>query len=145
MFDGLIKIIEVILGRSDKLREIDADRRKRLSVYFDNVSRCLSDIATALRSGAEPWGPCEELRGYNRGKNIWGLIAAVFDEDLATELQIQLNDLTSIREIALHKLIEIRHRTPRSIILCSSEASRQKGQKGIRRINTENRPSRRTL
>jgi hypothetical protein len=69
MIDGLLKIAEILLGRGDKLRETDADRRKRISGYFYNVSRCLSDIAMALREGKEPFAACEELGTYEMAAN----------------------------------------------------------------------------
>ena len=103
MIDGLLKISEILLGRRDKLREAKAEHRKRVSLYFENVSRCLSDIAAALKTGTAPWQACGELDAYEHEANRWWdaknetLVAKVFGEELAHSLGIELFHLTSAR------------------------------------------------
>jgi hypothetical protein len=108
MFNVLLKIVELLLGRSDKLREAESDRRKRISLYFENVGRCLSDIATALRREKSPSEACAELRQYavraSRENEEENPIAAVYGEAMSRDIYRYLDLLVVSPASAMHKV-----------------------------------------
>jgi hypothetical protein len=106
LIDGLLKVADTLLGLRDRVKKADADRRQRVSLYFDNVSRCLSNIAKAFRDNTKPWQACGELEEYNTHK-CEVAIAEVFGEDLANELRSELGGLTFLPAGGLRLLGEI--------------------------------------
>src|SRR5205085_10691518 len=83
------------------------------AMYFENVSRCLSDIATALKEGTEPRQACEELETYalvadRMPREKEDLILRVYGKDLAIDLGFRLSDLTSVRKDAVGVLLQFR-------------------------------------
>jgi hypothetical protein len=101
MLELLIKVAETLLSLSSRLQQANADRRRNVSLYFENLSRCLSEIAEALKSGVPPSRACGELREYSVRYNNWddekNPIAAVFGEDLAKDISSVLRRLVSTR------------------------------------------------
>jgi hypothetical protein len=102
MFTDLLKIAEMLLGRSDKLREADVDRRKRISLYFENISRCLSAIAEGMKNNRQPTQACEEFNEYARAymsnqNGMERLITGVFGKYLGRELHSTFKNLIETR------------------------------------------------
>ena len=62
----ILSVAKALFGLRSQLREAHRERRDRIAVYFETVSRTLAEVSATLREGQVPHGKCAEMATYAR-------------------------------------------------------------------------------
>ena len=89
----ILDVAKSLYDRRSKIKEAKRQERQDIAVYFDSVSKCLSDVHTKLKQGEYPHGSCKEMEQYAK------MLPALIRNDMIPDIDKLASDLWSSRHI----------------------------------------------
>lgn len=99
IFSLILNVAKSLLDAAEFFRASSRQRREDMAVLFEEISACLTDVATEIRLGGVPHGRCAEMQQYAR--DLPDKTRKELGDDRAEELGGTLADAYNVEQVAM--------------------------------------------